>query len=95
MFRRESDPSGLDGPIDRCRDLFSSAKVHVPQGGPLSRGEENLLSDQRQAASAELALTEAARVEKQEAPAKEVERLKKQTDDRELARQKNQKSFRP
>jgi hypothetical protein len=44
---------------------------------------------------AELALTEAARVEKQEAPAREAERLKKQTDDRESARQKNQKSFRP
>ena len=43
---------------------------------------------------AELALEEAARIEKQEAPAREAE-PKKQTDDRELARQKNQKSFRP
>jgi hypothetical protein len=44
---------------------------------------------------AELALMEAARVEKQEAPAREAERQKKQTDDRDLARLKNQKSFRP
>jgi len=42
----------------------------------------------------QLAIAEAARVEKLEAPAREAERQKKQTDDRELARQKNQKSFR-
>ena len=46
-------------------------------------------------AEAALALEEAARIEKQEAPAREAERQKKQTDDRELLRQKNQKSFRP
>jgi hypothetical protein len=44
---------------------------------------------------AEFAMIEAARVEKQDAPAREAERQKKQTDDRDLARQKNQKSFRP
>jgi len=44
---------------------------------------------------AALALEEAARIEKQEAPAREAERQKKQTDDRDLLRQKNQKSFRP
>jgi hypothetical protein len=44
---------------------------------------------------AALALEETARIEKQEAPAREAERQKKQTDDRELLRQKNQKSFRP
>jgi hypothetical protein len=38
---------------------------------------------------------EAARVDKLEAPAREAERQKKQTDDRELARQKNQRNFRP
>jgi hypothetical protein len=43
----------------------------------------------------QLAVVEAARVEKLEAPAREAERQKKQIDDRELARQKNQKSFRP
>jgi len=46
-------------------------------------------------ADVQLAVTEAVRVEKLEAPAREAERQKKQTDDRELARQKNQKSFRP
>jgi hypothetical protein len=40
-------------------------------------------------------MIEAARVEKQEAPAREAERQNKQTDDRELARQKHQKSLRP
>jgi len=44
---------------------------------------------------AEFAMIDAARVEKQEAPARDAERQKKQMDDRELARQKNQKSFRP
>jgi hypothetical protein len=44
---------------------------------------------------AALALEEAARIEKQEAPAREAECQKKQTDRRELLRQKNQKSFRP
>jgi hypothetical protein len=46
-------------------------------------------------ADVQLAIVEAAKVEKLEAPAREAERLKKQTDDRELARQKNQKIFRP
>jgi hypothetical protein len=41
------------------------------------------------------AMIEAGRVEKQEAPAGEADRQNKQADDRELARQKNQKSFRP
>jgi len=44
---------------------------------------------------AALALEETARIEEQEAPAREAERQKKQTDDRELSRQKNQKNFRP
>jgi hypothetical protein len=44
---------------------------------------------------AELALLEAARIDKEEGPAREAERQKKQTDERELIRQKNQKSFRP
>jgi len=45
-------------------------------------------------ADAELAMIEAARVGKKD-PAREAERQKKQTDDCGLARQKNQKSFRP
>jgi len=54
-----------------------------------------VIYSKRVSTDAELAMIEAARVEMQEAPAKEAERQKKQTDDRELARQKNQRSFRP
>jgi len=46
-------------------------------------------------AEAVLAIAEAVRIEEQEGPQKEVERLKKQTDDLEAARQKNRKIFRP
>jgi hypothetical protein len=46
-------------------------------------------------AEAELALTEAVKLENQEAPQREAERQKKETDELEVTRQKNQKSFRP
>jgi len=45
-------------------------------------------------AEAELALAEAVKLENQEAPQREAERLKKETDDLEVTRQKNHKSFR-
>jgi hypothetical protein len=44
---------------------------------------------------AELAIIEAVKLEKQEGPQREADRQKKQMDDLEVARQKNQKSFRP
>ena len=44
---------------------------------------------------AELALAEAVKLEQQEAPQREAERQKRETDDLEVAREKNQKSFRP
>jgi len=44
---------------------------------------------------AELAIAEAVKVDQQEGPKREAERQKKQTDEMEVARQKNQKSFRP
>src|ERR671923_138188 len=44
---------------------------------------------------AELALAEAVRLDKQEGPQREAERLKKETDALEVTRLKNQKSFRP
>jgi hypothetical protein len=47
------------------------------------------------ATEAELALTEAARLDKQEGPQREADRQKKETDDLEVTRQKNQKSFLP
>jgi hypothetical protein len=46
-------------------------------------------------AQAELAIAEAVKLDEQEGPKKEAERQKKQVDDLEVARQKNQKSFRP
>src|SRR6266567_4051806 len=46
-------------------------------------------------ADAELHIAEAVKLEEQEGPQKEADRLKKQTDDLETARQKNRKMFRP
>ena len=54
-----------------------------------------LTYSKRMNAEAELGLVEAARIEKEQAPAREAERQKKETDALELARQQNQKSFRP
>jgi hypothetical protein len=46
-------------------------------------------------AEAEAAITEAVKLDQQEGPQREAERLKKQVDDLQVAREKNQKSFRP
>jgi hypothetical protein len=46
-------------------------------------------------AEAELAIVEAVKLEEQEGPQREAERVKKQMDDLEVARQKNRKIFRP
>ena len=46
-------------------------------------------------AEAELSIAEAVKLETLEAPQREAERQKKQVDDLEVAREKNQKSFRP
>jgi len=46
-------------------------------------------------AQAELAIAEAGTLDEQEGPKREAERQKKQMDDLEVARQKNQKGFRP
>jgi hypothetical protein len=54
-----------------------------------------LIYSKRLNAEAELGLAEAAKLEKEEAPAREAERQKKQVDALELTRQQNQKSFRP
>ena len=50
---------------------------------------------QRANAQAKLAIAEAVTLDEQEGPKREAERQKKQVDDLEVARQKNQKSFRP
>ena len=44
---------------------------------------------------AELAIGEAVKLDEQEGPKREADRLKKQKDDLQVAREKNQKSFRP
>jgi hypothetical protein len=64
-------------------------------GSVYSGGFNLLISSKRVNAEAELALAEAARLDKQQEPQKEAERLKKEVDDLQLTRQKNQKSFRP
>jgi hypothetical protein len=59
-----------------------------------SGGFELVIYSKRLNAEAEGALAEAVKLEKQEEPQREAERQKKQTDDLEVTRQKNQKSFR-
>jgi len=54
-----------------------------------------IICTKRVNAEAELASTEATKREQQEGPKREEARQKKQTDDLEVARLKNQKSFRP
>jgi hypothetical protein len=54
-----------------------------------------VIYSKRANAEAELAIAETARLEKEEGPQREALRLKKQRDELELAREKNQRSFRP
>src|SRR6516225_8243980 len=54
-----------------------------------------IIYSKRVNAEAELAIVEAVKLEEQEGPQREAERVKKQMDDLEVARQKNQKTFRP
>jgi hypothetical protein len=64
-------------------------------GSGLSGGFNLLIVSKRLNTEAELALAEAARLDKQQGPQREADRQKKEIDDLELTRQKNQKSFRP
>jgi hypothetical protein len=54
-----------------------------------------VLYSKRANAEAELAIAETVRLEKQNGPKKEADRQKRETDALEVARQKNQKTFRP
>jgi hypothetical protein len=54
-----------------------------------------IIYSKRVNADADLAIAEAVKLDQQEGPKREAERQKKETDDLEVARQKNQKSFRP
>jgi hypothetical protein len=56
---------------------------------------EVVICSKRINAEAELATAQAVTLEEQERPRREAERQKKETDDLEVTRQKNQKSFRP
>lgn len=56
---------------------------------------ELVIYSKRLNAEAEVALAEDVKLEKQEEPQREAERLKKQTDDLEATREKNQQTFRP
>ncbi len=56
---------------------------------------ELVVISKRLNAEAETAVAEASKLDEQERPQKDAERQKKETADLELARQKNQKSFRP
>jgi hypothetical protein len=60
-----------------------------------SGGFELVIYSKRVNTEAEAALAEAVKLEKQEEPQREAARQKKQTDDLEVARQKNKKGFRP
>ena len=54
-----------------------------------------VVSSKRTNAQADVAIEEAVKLDEQEGPRREAERQKKQMDDLKVARQKNQKSFRP
>ena len=54
-----------------------------------------VIYSKRVKAAADLAIADAVKLDEQEGPKREAERQKKQMDDLEVARQKNQKSFRP
>jgi hypothetical protein len=54
-----------------------------------------IIFSKRVNAEAELAIAQAVKLEEQEGPQREAERQKKEADDLEVARQKNQKTFRP
>jgi hypothetical protein len=60
-----------------------------------SNAFELVIYSKRVNAEADAALAQAVKVDLQEAPQKAVEREKKEADDREVMRQRNQKSFRP
>jgi hypothetical protein len=54
-----------------------------------------VICSKRDSAEAEIALANAVKLDKQDGPKRQAERLKKEANDLETARQKNQKTFRP
>jgi hypothetical protein len=79
-------------PIASWEDTQTSVNL---VGSTYSGAFNLLISSKHVNAEAELALAEAARLDKQQEPQREADRQKKEIDDLQLTRLKNQKTFRP
>src|SRR3979490_2195366 len=94
----EIDPAKNDGYVVRQKPVASWEDAQYSFNLARSSSPEHLgliIYSKRVNAEAELAIAEAVKLEEQEGPNREAERQKKQTDDLEVARQKNRKIFRP
>jgi hypothetical protein len=91
----------------RTKDVFASTEEMIIARWEDSQNAVNLLRSsnmnsfrlavfsKRLDAQAVAASTESVKLEKQEAPQKEIDRQKKEVDDLDIARQKNKETFRP
>ena len=94
----EIDPAKNDGYVVRQKPVASCEDAQYSFNLARSSSTDHLgliIYSKRVNAEAELAIAEAVKLEEQEGPNREAERQKKQTDDLEVARQKNRKIFRP
>jgi hypothetical protein len=94
----ESDPAKVDSYDVRQKTVASWEDAQHSFNLVRSSFTDQLgliIYSKRLNAEAELAIAEAVKLEEQEGPQREAERQKKQAEDLEVAREKNQKSFRP
>ncbi len=94
----EIDSAKNDRYDDRQKPVASWEDAHYSFNLARSSSTDHLgliIYSKRVNAEAELAAAEAVKLEEQEGPNREAARQKKQTDDLEVARQKNRKIFRP
>src|SRR3977135_1730108 len=94
----EIDSAKNDGYVVRQKPVASWEDAQYSFNLARSSSTDHLgliIYSKRVNAEAELAIAEAVKLEEQEGPNREAERQKKQTDDLEVARQKNRKIFRP
>jgi hypothetical protein len=94
----EIDSAKNDGYVVRQKPVASWEDAQYSFNLARSSSTDHLgliIYSKRVNAEAELAIAEAVKLEEQEGPNREAERQKKQTDDLEVARQKNRKAFRP
>src|SRR5256884_3273806 len=94
----EIDSAKNDGDVVRQKPVASWEDAQYSFNLARSSSTDHLgliIYSKRVNAEAELAIAEAVKLEEQEGPKREAERQKKQTDDLEVARQKNRKIFRP